>query len=329
MITKDKNPKKNPLISIIVPCYNSSATLAETLQSIVIQTYSHWECIIIDDHSKDNSQSIIQEYSEAYPQKIKKYVNHKKGACSARNYGVQLSKGDYIKFLDSDDVLFDNSILENQIKFITDDNIDIVHGKEYYFENTLEENNIIKTRGGEISKQKPETFFKYFPITSSFMISKRVLSHIRWNENLQSGQEFFLLFQCYIRGYSFYYQDIPVAKIRTTNSKYRISNKDPKVYANQTAVLVNEMYKDLETLQNIDPKFIEAFYKKILSFSYKAVSQKNISAAKKIRKILFRFKTPIVSDKYLNILYKLNNSSFLIGFLFYRIVSKQKGNILF
>lgn len=91
------------LVSIIIPCYNAAPYVAETIESIIAQTYTNWECIIIDDHSTDNSWNILEGYAKQFPTKIFMYKNSQKGACSARNYAFSKSKGDYIIYLDADD----------------------------------------------------------------------------------------------------------------------------------------------------------------------------------------------------------------------------------
>ena len=58
------NTQKNPLVSVIIPCYNAAPYVAETIESIIAQTYTNWECIIIDDHSSDNSWQIIESYQQ-------------------------------------------------------------------------------------------------------------------------------------------------------------------------------------------------------------------------------------------------------------------------
>jgi glycosyltransferase involved in cell wall biosynthesis len=105
------------LVSILIPCYNSAQYISETLDSVLAQTYTKWECIIVDDHSTDNSVEIINDYCQKYPQKFKLYTNPRKGACAARNTAFEKSKGEYIQYLDADDLLSPDKI-ESQIKLL-------------------------------------------------------------------------------------------------------------------------------------------------------------------------------------------------------------------
>lgn len=91
--------------SVTVPVYNVEKYLAKCLDSILNQTYSDFEIIIVNDGSPDNSQKIIDTYAEKYPDKIKAYVKENGGLSDARNFGVRYAEGDYLLFVDSDDCI--------------------------------------------------------------------------------------------------------------------------------------------------------------------------------------------------------------------------------
>lgn len=94
------------LISIILPIFNRGELIKETLDSVLSQTYRNWECIIIDDGSTDNSFEVVSSFMEKDPRvKFFKREIHPKGAPTCRELGKDLSKGDLIIFLDSDDLL--------------------------------------------------------------------------------------------------------------------------------------------------------------------------------------------------------------------------------
>ena len=95
-------------VSIIIPTFNRGCLLEETLQSILKQTYTKWECIIVDDGSTDNTEKIVEKYikSDSRIQYYKRPETRKKGANSCRNYGFKLAKGEYINWFDSDDEMY-------------------------------------------------------------------------------------------------------------------------------------------------------------------------------------------------------------------------------
>ena len=91
-------------VSIIVPCYNQAQYLPEALQSVLDQTYPHWECLIVDDDSPDNTQEVAQEWVN----KDSRFLYFKKqngGVSSSRNLGIEKASGAFIQFLDADDLL--------------------------------------------------------------------------------------------------------------------------------------------------------------------------------------------------------------------------------
>src|SRR5690606_10858035 len=102
-----KNMIDAALISIIIPTYNRAHIIGETLDSILAQTYTHWECIVVDDGSTDGTAHLMAGYMER-DTRFRYYhrpVERPKGPCSCRNYGFEQSKGDYVNFFDSDDLL--------------------------------------------------------------------------------------------------------------------------------------------------------------------------------------------------------------------------------
>jgi len=106
-----------PLVSIIIPVYNAGKYLEGTIISAIEQTWGNKEIIIVDDGSTDNSLAIAKKHENTW---IKVFSQQNKGAGAARNKGLKESKGDYIQFLDADDLLNTNKIesqIEQLIKF--------------------------------------------------------------------------------------------------------------------------------------------------------------------------------------------------------------------
>ena len=94
-------------ISVVIPCFNVSSYIEECLQSAINQTLLPVEIICVDDHSTDNTREVIEDFMKRYPQLITLQSNKfKKGAPGSRNTGLVLCKGNYVQFLDADDILF-------------------------------------------------------------------------------------------------------------------------------------------------------------------------------------------------------------------------------
>jgi len=126
----DKNIKK--LVSVIIPAFNVDKYISKTLDSVINQTYSNLEIIVVNDGSSDKTEEIIQLYSKKDTRIIYIYQNNK-GVSAARNRGIKEAKGEYICFFDSDDIMLPSKIekqyqfLENNIEF------DIIYSNLYHF----------------------------------------------------------------------------------------------------------------------------------------------------------------------------------------------------
>lgn len=119
--------ENNSLITIIVPCYNQAQHLGESLQSVFEQTYKNWECVIVNDGSPDNTEEIALNWVKR-DSRFKYFLKQNGGVSTARNFGIEQSDGDFIQFLDADDIL-DKKKLEFSLELIkkfSDHNIKIV-----------------------------------------------------------------------------------------------------------------------------------------------------------------------------------------------------------
>lgn len=103
------------LVSIITPSYNTANFISQTIESVLNQTYTNWEMIIIDDCSTDNTKEVVTKYKDSRIMYIENEKNL--GAAISRNRALKIAKGEWIAFLDSDD-LWDKSKLEKQLKFM-------------------------------------------------------------------------------------------------------------------------------------------------------------------------------------------------------------------
>ena len=120
---------KKPKISIITVSYNSEKTIEDTIQSVVNQTYSDIEYIIVDGLSKDNTMQIVNKYQD----KITKVLSEKdKGIFDAFNKGVKLATGDVIGILNSDDFYVDNNVIADVAQKFIDTKTDSVYGDLVY-----------------------------------------------------------------------------------------------------------------------------------------------------------------------------------------------------
>ena len=99
------------LVSIIIPCYNASSYIKETINSVLTQTFQNFEILLINDGSTDNSSSIIKTIID---DRIHLVEQENQGVSSTRNKGIAMAKGEFIVFLDADDLLHPN-FLERRV----------------------------------------------------------------------------------------------------------------------------------------------------------------------------------------------------------------------
>jgi glycosyltransferase involved in cell wall biosynthesis len=116
-----------PLVSVIIPAYNAAKYISDAIESTCSQTHSAIEVIVVDDGSTDQTAEVARSYSNI----IFKQNDHQ-GACIARNTGLSLSKGEYIQFLDADDILLPHKI-KTQLPFLTSNHYDTVFCNGYLF----------------------------------------------------------------------------------------------------------------------------------------------------------------------------------------------------
>lgn len=105
-----------PRVSVIIPVYNAERFISETIESVTAQTYEDWEIIAVDDGSRDRSLEILKEYSKRYS-RIRVISQKNAGSSAARNNAIRVSRGEYIAFLDHDDLWLPDK-LEKQVRIL-------------------------------------------------------------------------------------------------------------------------------------------------------------------------------------------------------------------
>jgi glycosyltransferase involved in cell wall biosynthesis len=122
----------NKLVSVIIPCYNYGHYLGEAIQSLQAQQYTNWECIIVDDGSRDATAAIAKEFAAA-DVRIKYFYQPNQGQPAARNNGIRQACGSFVQFLDADDLLQPGK-LSTQVAYLdSHPEADIVYSDVMYF----------------------------------------------------------------------------------------------------------------------------------------------------------------------------------------------------
>lgn len=246
-----------PLVSIIIPVYNTERYIADAIHSAINQTFKELEVIIVDDGSNDSSPDIIQSISDP---RIIFISQRNKGGSAARNRGLEMAKGEYIKFLDADDILLPDAIEKQleQSKNLGEN--EIVFG-DFNFMNS--EGKITMTNKFEDSGKlidDPATFFlANWKILISCPLHKReyLIRIGGFDEKLPFGQESDLHFRLALNGYAFKYILGLVFLYRSHTDVDRISTSRVKK-KRDLGVMVYSLDKKIKLLEELKGELGEA-----------------------------------------------------------------------
>ena len=197
---------KDKLVSIIIPTYNRSHFLPDTLNSILDQSYKYWECIVIDDHSEDDTDKlmtkVVKQDSRFIYKRRPDYLA--KGANSCRNYGFELSKGEYINWFDSDDIMLPKH-LEILVENLEAKSLDFVVGDSANFIN-LEKGTSGKPY--QLDRSPVEISARDFAqqrigwITDDFLGKRNTLMNTKFNTRIRTdGDEYNFFTRYLLKGY--------------------------------------------------------------------------------------------------------------------------------
>tara|TARA_Y100000815_G_scaffold273217_1_gene303917 strand:+ start:15371 stop:16240 length:870 start_codon:yes stop_codon:yes gene_type:complete len=220
------------MVSVIITCYNQENTIADALISIRRQTYSNFECIVVDDGSSDNSVSIIESIIKEDKRffLVKQPTN--KGVAAARNLGIENSKGDFIQFLDGDDYLeaeklsISHSCYQNSLSERKFFDIIFCDFKMLIDNNGLFERAFCKLNGNTLNFQN--VLFKWdegfaIPIHTGFL-RRAFIGDLRFDEDLRSKEDWLFWIRLFKRNPKIYFIDDVLAVYRRHNSSITMSS---------------------------------------------------------------------------------------------------------
>lgn len=176
------------LVSIIMPSYNTGKYIKETINSVINQTYTNWELLIVDDCSTDNTDEVISGFKD---ERIKYSKNEKNsGAAISRNKALREARGKWIAFLDSDD-LWEKEKLEKQIKFMKDNSYDFTY-TDYRIKLNGKWLPYINTGPNIITKRKLYNYCYFSTITVMYNVEKIGLIQIA---DIKKNNDYAMWFQ--------------------------------------------------------------------------------------------------------------------------------------
>ena len=171
---------RQPLVSIIVNCFNGEKYLRETLDSVITQTYKNWEIIFWDNQSSDISAEIFKSYQDS---RLKYYLapSHTKILYEARNYALKKATGDFIAFLDADDYWLPDK-LEKQIPLFNDSEVGLVYGNLWYLLNEKKKK-ILRKKALPTGMVLNELLSDYVIRSATIIIRKKSLESLEYYFN--------------------------------------------------------------------------------------------------------------------------------------------------
>lgn len=250
------------LISVIVPVYNSEKYLERCVDSILSQTYSNFEIILIDDGSPDNCPRICDAFAEK-DKRVKVFHKENGGASSARNAGIKQARGDYICFVDSDDILCENSLFDLCIA-ISNKKCQYAAGicgilGSNKVKNHIDSETIIDY------KENPEDLLNYITSNGSYSPYSKIYDatiikkyNIKYDERLKCSED-----ALFIRQYLSYCSRIvlvpQIVYLYNTNNDSSLSKKyypDFCFYFTQKMYALEKLVNDLSISDSIKSNFV-------------------------------------------------------------------------
>lgn len=233
---------KKPLVSVIIPTYNSASFVAQSVESVLQQTYENIEIIVVDDGSTDDTETVLAPYKD----KIRYIKKTNGGPSAARNLGITEAKGEFIAFQDADDIWLPEKAALQVEHFQQNSHFGVVFtGSVRFNENGLLDSNIRKGYTVPTGMVFDRLLTEHFVAMPSVMVRKSCLDEIGLFEETLIGNEDFNLYLRLARKYAFGFVNQVLVRIR--------------IHKNNLSDNLEQMCEDeIKNLEKIDSMFPDA-----------------------------------------------------------------------
>lgn len=271
----------NFLVSVIIPVYKVEKYLAESVGSVLNQTYKNLEIILVDDGSPDNCGKICDKYAEK-DGRVK--VIHKKngGPSSARNMGITEASGDWIYFMDSDDWI-ELDTIEKSLGFSVNNNCDMcIFDFDLCYENYRIRNNLLKHNENVFKKLDDESVFLAYACAHGSMcnvITKaRIIKQLKFDENISLYEDQTFKWQlyskitsfCYVKEAFYHYRYVASSLCNSADYEVEVRLKNLDAIYQIGCDIVNTSEFPLNSVKAVHSKYLEGFWSRcILIFESK------------------------------------------------------------
>ncbi len=207
------------MISVIVPSYNYGHLVSDSIVSIQRQSVADWEMIIVDDGSADHTESVVRAFAEK-DARIRFFKQQNAGPSAARNLALREAKGDFIQFLDADDLIQPEKFARQLAVFASAPGIDVVYGPVRYFTNDpFDESSLLYTYWGVNKEWMPKirgnsqemlvpALKGSFAHISCFLFSKAIVDKAGpWDISKRAAEDYLFVLNCVLAGGHFEYRE--------------------------------------------------------------------------------------------------------------------------
>lgn len=212
-----------PLISIVIPCYNAEPYVGAAIESALRQTHEPTEVIVIDDGSTDGSLGAIRSFRDQITWRSGK----NNGPSAARNQGLKLASGEFVKFLDADDVLLEDTVRTQveQARLLSGERA-IVFGDAHYVDGELNVQERTGFRSRECNEDPIVYILKVNPQTSLPLHRREFLAEVDgFDERLRWAEDYDLHLRLHLAGIHLHYQPVEVTQVRRHGGEDRLTNR--------------------------------------------------------------------------------------------------------
>lgn len=271
-----------PVVSVIIPCYNAGRFIEETIQSVLLQTFTDWEMLVVNDGSTDNSEAIVKRINDP---RIRLFSKPHTGVSDSRNIGLEKTSGKFICFLDADDLMSD-TFLEKRVGFLLSNSLHaIVGGKLIHIDEDGKNTGKISFTPDEHALRQILFFDPSISTCpSSFLIRRSFLTDykIQFEKSLWSTADKLFLLQVVLR--------VPFREVKGGELFYRAHSRSMSGQYSIGLVDDNERYFELIKKMNLVPTHLK---KKFLFVKWYNLSASNFKVKRYGRS--FHFLTLLLS----------------------------------